>query len=441
MTVQPLPEEYHQEVLPLYRRGDYSAALDRFEALLSEPRKAKDEATLRANALVCLRSTAGTPSIPAWASVADHARRYSRLLHSEEAAGWPVSPANQAFAAAVDLAVWLCPDPPGWVRRYHSSLPPRFAPSLLSTLARRAEMAALDYARIDHGEIAMGLGELYLELAGSHPELVADRVALRTRLAELLAFRATHLAPGTPKRAIDLLNEALAEAPNDDFARRLRDHLVQRGQVVEQIRRFEHDARSRLGGVLAALSRVRLATDLPQRLRRDFLAIERNLVALEAVSRVVMGQQGAGHREIDPGEICQDVLEENELPAACLARVGCVESWSIDVGYARLALDNLVINSLEAYRRRGLEHPPIPVRLDVRYSDFEIVVSDRAGGLSGNLPDPFLPYVSEKGVHQGAGLGLSQARRAMDLQGGSLVPSAEQPARGAAFVMRFGALD
>ena len=435
----PLPEAYRTDVLDPFRRQEYGIALPKFRELLLVPRHPKDEAALRANVLACLCELSRRGVAVNWSEASAEAKRYAEVLADEAADGWPVGPAERAFAAAIELADRLHADPATWIRELHGLLPRRFEPALLRALRLAVSRTALDYGRADHVDAAMALGLLFLELSSGHADLLADRVTTRTRLAELMAFRSVRLPSEAQRTALALLDEALTEDATDEFAGGLRTHLVQRGQVVEQIRRFEHDARSRLGGILAALSRIRRSPELPAALHRDFAAIERNLVALEAVNRLVMCQQGAGYQPVDLAQLCRETLQEHDLPPNCVETAGTLTPWPVDVGYTRLTLDNLIVNALEAYRRRGVLPPSPPMRLSVGYADGTLRVTDFAGGLSGRLPDPFLPHVSEKGIHEGAGLGLSQARRAMVLQGGSLTLATSQPADGATFVLRFAA--
>jgi C4-dicarboxylate-specific signal transduction histidine kinase len=111
-------------------------------------------------------------------------------------------------------------------------------------------------------------------------------------------------------------------------------------------------------------------------------------------------------------------------------------SWEIAPDYLGFALHQLLLNSLEAYRRRALPLPTQPVTLTIDYNASSILLNDAAGGISPHISDPFLPYLSEKGVHMKAGLGLLQARAAIEALDGALTLDPSQPKHGAAFLIQ-----
>jgi signal transduction histidine kinase len=193
-----------------------------------------------------------------------------------------------------------------------------------------------------------------------------------------------------------------------------------------------------VGALFDAMEQLRdEAPALSAKARQALRVIERNLRAITAVGAVV--RKEAPVREawasLDPARLAREVVAQLGLPEACVRVEGKPQLWELARDYVALALDNLLRNAIEAYARRGLPVPEPPVEVCVRYGCGEIRVRDRAGGIDPKLGDIFLPYVSEKGIRQNAGLGLTQAREALDLVGGRLELAGVQPEGGAEFVM------
>jgi len=198
------------------------------------------------------------------------------------------------------------------------------------------------------------------------------------------------------------------------------------------------DATSRMGAVQDAAARLlRSDEDLSPDGRRALRTIGRNLRAIAAVNSVVQELQPgeADFEEVDPADLCAEVLADLDLPKQCLVVQGSPRRWEVVPGFLALALENLLKNSMEAHARRQIDRSALPVRVTIIFNQGRIEVRDTAGGIDPGLPDVFSPYISEKGIQQGSGLGLAQARSAVQLMDGHLTLAAQQPAGGAAFVI------
>jgi signal transduction histidine kinase len=72
--------------------------------------------------------------------------------------------------------------------------------------------------------------------------------------------------------------------------------------------------------------------------------------------------------------------------------------------------------------------------VDIFYPERRLTVEDNAGGIDPTLGERlFLPYTSSKPIKLNTGLGLYQAREAMELMQGYLILSEHQPAGGTRF--------
>ena len=108
--------------------------------------------------------------------------------------------------------------------------------------------------------------------------------------------------------------------------------------------------------------------------------------------------------------------------------------WSSDLNYLTLALQNLIRNSIEAFERRMVPLAERRLTVDIFYPERRLTVEDNAGGIDPTLGERlFLPYTSSKPIKLNMGLGLYQAREAMELMQGYLILSEHQPAGGTRF--------
>lgn len=96
------------------------------------------------------------------------------------------------------------------------------------------------------------------------------------------------------------------------------------------------------------------------------------------------------------------------------------------------AISNLVQNAIKFTRPAG----QVLIRAFVEGTDAVIEVEDRCGGLpAGKIEQLFEPFVQESKDKTGIGLGLSIARRAVELNGGTL-SARDLPGIGCIFKVR-----
>ncbi len=105
----------------------------------------------------------------------------------------------------------------------------------------------------------------------------------------------------------------------------------------------------------------------------------------------------------------------------------------IDPGQIGRAIEELVLNALQAEPRTGVE---VTVSSSLPDNALKIVVKDDGAGMTGHaLTHAFDPFFSEKPAGRRVGLGLSIARRFVTLHGGDIELRSGGPGRGAVAVI------
>lgn len=98
----------------------------------------------------------------------------------------------------------------------------------------------------------------------------------------------------------------------------------------------------------------------------------------------------------------------------------------------------MIRNALEAFERRRIPIPDRRIHINLNPLGRFIVFRDNAGGIDPQLKDRIFDlYVSSKAVKQTTGLGLSTARKIMELLEGHIDLTDPQPSGGAEFVIQF----
>jgi signal transduction histidine kinase len=450
-------ERFQQRVLPIFRKGLYQEALPLFRELESDAPDAISTAMLVGNIIHChdaLRRESGGAAHRE--AIVQRLGQYIALLNEEDAQNWPVQPAQKLFMLCLSV-VFLEPLARAGelASAFYASVSTRFQPAFLEGLLKAFEQEATDYNHDGHEERAMEMGRVYLALSAPlMPGVTGVRVAIRSRMADLTLFsrRQTSHIPDrnglypVESEARSLLLASLVEEPGHTFSQLLQQHIEQRGHFRMQIARFWHDIRNRMAPLRESARRLRHMDTLPPEAHEQAVQMEKHVGWIETALRV----SGAGHganevfqpdadsfREVDPCELCLDILEETGITGQVTGQ-GQPRAWELAPEYLRLAMTNLLNNSLEAYQRNGLAFPKQAIAITVWYEHGRIELRDWAGGLPAHIDDPFAPYASGKDhIHIGAGLGLVQARTAIVQQDGTLELASTQPPGGAAFVIQF----
>lgn len=450
-------KRYDVEALVPFRKKDYQIALPKFRLFLEEAPTLLDQARTLINIVKCLWFTGGEGTIsPAsdaplsvsWLEINDRMEAYLTVLQHPDTQTWSVQPAIEGFEFFIRAAFFCVEQPVVLLTSYYNRLPQRFCTSFIEAIAIAFDREALNYGVGGHELRTITLGEFYLTLTNNTDleSIRAIRVAIRNRMANLAIFQAAKDAEVTERQALLLLEESLKEDPKNRFATRLKQHISQRAAFRLQIGRFWHDTNNRIAPIKQTAQKLKLKLSSDEEIQQLLTVIERNISWVDVALRVAGVSQGSQavvqpssdlFQNVDPVEFCREVLVEEKLPTAKVEAFETPRKWEVAPDYLRLALHNLLCNSLEAYARRGITPPEVPMHIQINYREGSVVLRDFAGGISPELPDPFLPYISEKGIQMTTGLGLLQARGAIEQQDGTLSLLEPQPSDGAAFLIKF----
>ena len=240
------------------------------------------------------------------------------------------------------------------------------------------------------------------------------------------------------KEALSWANRCLEINPGDRFALAQKRFIQERQTVQEQIRRFEHDTNAAIAGIVGTMDMIMndRNTDQPN-LFEKLNIIRLDLNRIQTVNRFVSDKQPT-FQEVDPVDPIREISKKYQKVAS-VSVISTTENvdqkWDTDIDYLCLALDNLLKNAVEAFERRRIPLSERRIDIEINLTARSITVTDNAGGVDPTVKSRiFEPYTSTKGIKQKTGLGLSQARMAIeDRLEGQLQLAVEQPPDGARF--------
>ncbi|MBK1645483.1 hypothetical protein CKO25_12680 [Thiocapsa imhoffii] len=305
----------------------------------------------------------------------------------------------------------------------------------LRRLLEAIQAERLDVLRPGHLERTQTLAGIYLRLSAERP---ADayrqaRAQVMDMLADLTYFTGTNTAED---QALAWLEQALATHPEDPFARQRIKDIRDRRTVMEQIRRFNHDANTAIADLLSNLDRLE-SSALPEQAGELVERMRRGVQRIHGVHRFVQRQQ-AQFTFIPLRRTIERLVHGYNDLAIQISGADDEARLETDPDYFQIVLDILIRNAIEAFERQGID--PIERRLEIDFDPMRqiIQVRDNAGGIDPRLRERlFEPYVSSKAVKQTTGLGLANARAIMALFDGQLTLADPQPLGGAEFLLYF----
>jgi signal transduction histidine kinase len=242
------------------------------------------------------------------------------------------------------------------------------------------------------------------------------------------------------------LKDSLAADPGNLFASEFLANIAQVRNTSAQIRGFLHDLNSHIGGVKVRISELRKITAGSAEAELELDALSDAIQTLLSIATLTLSIEGKKPEEppaedLEDEDVAQVVSRAAELLGfknVDVSYTGIPAKWPMWPALVRLAIGNLIRNADEAYHRRGKGYSGCPVSFFVDYVKKHVFCEDNAGGITPGLESTlFDPYVSEKGVTSNVGLGLSQARSAMLVQGFNLTLPCDQPRGGARFLLDF----
>ena len=268
-------------------------------------------------------------------------------------------------------------------------------PELLEILA--SAMASGQGATRRETELNTGGGGLALGLT-VHP-LRRDDGAVRGFLVLFV-----DLTEVRRKAAEERLAEGLAQLGElaAGVAHELRNGLATLRGYLNLVERRPED-----GALGDYLSEMRRESDHLMRVVEDFLTFARPETArVEPVELVALARRAAADPALGDGAV---TVEVSGLDSARIRG---------DAGLLERALKNLLHNAVRAEREAN-GRAAVVCRLERRDQALVLAIEDRGAGLPATVREQlFQPFVSDR--PDGVGLGLSLARRIIDLHGGSL---------------------
>ncbi|WP_341325712.1 ATP-binding protein [Methylotuvimicrobium sp. KM2] len=378
-----------------------------------------------------------------WSCFFEHLQNYIDVIKSNDKTGLYPKNVETLLENALDLLICFRPEQLAdqsrcWVKGIIDAWSSEEL--ALTVLLKKVFDERMDFKHRDGMKYTQILANLYLQLSKPFGDSYhAEQAAVMNILSDLCYFEG---GENSEEQALQWIEQSLMLNPNDEFAKRRKKNIHNSLAIADQIRRFNHDANNEIGGLKSNLQKMKsLLSTLPGN--------EASLHCLQKINNAVLRIAGV-HRFVQKqmpdfksvdliGGIIQPLLASyNDRLNITLQPQTPVE-WEVDADYLRLALDNLIKNSQEAFERRQIDPAQRQLSITVQPSPdiLEIQIQDNAGGIDPKYYDTlFEPYVSSKGVQKQTGLGLYNAKTAIESMEGSLELASQQPENGTLFIIR-----
>ncbi len=262
---------------------------------------------------------------------------------------------------------------------------------------------------------AMTLGHFFLKLTTDADHVSASRSHVYQLFSELIfndPEQTSQEYAFLMREAVAYLEKSLHEFPGNQFARKRREQLIDSLTIQEQLHRFDHDVNSKISALNSLIRRIkRKVPDIQE--SDDMLRIIDDMQAILSLARTE--SHIPAPEQVDMADFLEQMRNDN-APDIQIETRGAHRIWSSHRGYLNVIFENLIKNSREAYARNHITPRPEPAIL-IR-ADFDagsIAIQDWAGGIKADfLRDNRLlePYISEKGIAQNMGLGLTLVKKA-----------------------------
>ncbi len=373
-------------------------------------------------------------------SLADYIQIVETAVREQAAEKWWKRPGypTTLLSHALDLLLRYRPDQWAvqaeyWVQRFMAIWGEALA---LDVLLKAMHDERINVLRQDYVANTRTLAEIYLRLTKMLPLDIYrhPRSLVMDILSDLTYFTGGDQAE---EEALTWVEQALAINPDDRFARQRRKDIQERKGVMEQIRRFNHDANTAIAGLISTLSRLEHlplshpASTLVEKMR---LGVNR----IHGVHRFVQKIQAKFANVTIRQEIDRLTVAYEEQVRFVVTGGEDGATLETDQDYLQIVLETLIRNALEAFERRQIPVSDRVIHITLDLPGHCIRLRDNAGGIDPQLKDRiFEPYVSSKAVKQTTGLGLAGARQIMTLLEGRIELTDPQPADGAEFVLHF----
>ena len=310
----------------------------------------------------------------------------------------------------------------------------------LSVLLKKVFDERMDFKRPDAMIYTRQLAEIYLHIAKDYADQYhAECAAVMNLLSDLTYFEGKD---NSEEEALAWIEKSLVLNPNDEFAKRRKKDIHNSLTINNQIRRFNHDTNNEIGGLQSNLKELKKL--LCQSTENDssllyLQKIDNSIQRMAGIRRFVQ-KHAPDFKQVD---IVKDIIIPLTASYQDCMHIQVIPEtsylWEVDCEYLRLALDNLIKNTFEAFDRQHINPQERQLRITLQENNkhLEIRLCDNAGGLDEALRDRiFEKYTSSKGISKETGLGLSNALTAIEQMDGSLQLDEKQPDNGSTFIIK-----
>lgn len=303
----------------------------------------------------------------------------------------------------------------------------------LDVLMEKLNKERINFIRRDHLENTRLLSEIYLTI--SDPLKEEYRYA-RSAVMNILSDIAYFEKGEENNESLDWVIKSLEINPDNHFAVTRKKFLEERKAVIEQIRRFQHDTAHTKAGIEGLVERcLRLPEAEHDPLNRYLKTIQAEMYHLYGVHRFIHDVEPE-YEFIDMEKTIHDLILPFDQQKAFfeLRILSKTTHLEVDESYFRLAVYNLLLNAIEAFERKKIPLAKRKIIIAFNADEKSIMIEDNAGGVLPELKNfIFSPYISSKGYKMKTGIGLTNARKAIENIEGRLEFPKDQPDNGARF--------
>lgn len=272
------------------------------------------------------------------------------------------------------------------------------------------------------------LAEVFLDFTNKNPNIKKSRSSIFNLLSDLqISTFAGKDFDTNYKKAIEYLTKSIEEYSDNKFAKNRKEELEKVAITHDQIRKFRHDTTSKLSSIGESVQELLKENldkgkNIPEEMLRNKLNIFRNKInEIRGVFNFIQNTKPDYSQSFYIEGFLTSLLPNYQnLNESCIVvkNKDLRKKITFDSNYITMAIDNLVKNSLEAYRRNKIEIPKNPVLITLDYDSFLLTIEDYAGGVKKEFGDKiFEPYVSSKGTQSNIGMGLAMIKTIIEIHG------------------------
>lgn len=263
------------------------------------------------------------------------------------------------------------------------------------------------------------LGEFFLKLTTGVENVSRSRSSVYQLFSELIFNDPEQVNQDyyfLMRRAVEWLEKSVLEFGQNHFARKRKEQLNVSLTIQEQLHRFQHDVNSKVSTLNSLIRRINKKTpDM-----KEPVEMERIISDIRVILNLSRDESDIPDpEEVDFEAFLKQLRDESPLEIAIAAQ-GENRVWLSHRGYLNVIFENLIKNSREAYERNCITFPHPAICINADFDAGVITLQDWAGGVREDLLRDdrlFEPYVSDKGVAQNTGLGLSLVKKACRILG------------------------